>query len=56
MNNTINQLQADTFLFFIGVVILHEYVHCGDYANGNLYSYQGGSFDEGNPEIGLDPL
>ena len=47
-NNTINQLQADTFLFFIGVVILHKYVHYGDYANRNFFNYQGGSFDEGD--------
>jgi hypothetical protein len=35
-------------LFFIGVTILHEYVHYGDYENGNVYNFYGGPNDEGD--------
>ncbi len=34
-----NQEFADAYLFFLGVTILHEYVHYGDYLNGNNYQY-----------------
>jgi hypothetical protein len=29
----------EAFLFFLGVTVLHEYVHYGDYLNGNNYKY-----------------
>ncbi len=34
----------DSYLFFMGVTVLHEYVHYGDYLNGNNYT---APFEEG---------
>lgn len=47
-HNTSSQYEADALLFFIGVTILHEYVHYGDYENGNVYNFYGGPNDEGD--------
>ncbi len=34
-----DQAFEDAYLFFLSVTILHEYVHYGDYLNGNNYQY-----------------
>ena len=39
MENEPDQIIADSLIFFLGVTILHEYVHYGDYLNGNNYRY-----------------
>lgn len=33
------QANRDAFLFFLGATVLHEYVHYGDFINGNNYVY-----------------
>lgn len=33
------QANRDAFLFFLGTTVLHEYVHYGDYLNGDNYRY-----------------
>lgn len=38
-NDLIIQEEEDAFLFFLGTTILHEYVHLGDYNNGDNYRY-----------------
>lgn len=45
----VNQMQAESLSFLLGVVILHEFVHWGDYQNGNKYVFPAAaSFDEGD--------
>lgn len=38
-NDITDQGLEDAYLFFLGVSILHEYVHYGDFLNGNRYRY-----------------
>jgi hypothetical protein len=38
-NDISDQGLEDAYLFFLGVTVLHEYVHYGDYQNGNNYDY-----------------
>lgn len=45
-NGTSNQLQEDGLLFYLGVVILHEYVHLTDQADGSDYPGEEGEIFE----------
>lgn len=37
LENTSNQVMGDAFSFWVGTIILHEYIHYGDYADGTDY-------------------
>ena len=45
-NNTIEQYQEDGLLFYLGLVILHEYVHFGDNTDGKDYPGEEGEIFE----------
>ncbi|MEZ4968905.1 MAG: hypothetical protein R2814_04450 [Flavobacteriaceae bacterium] len=38
-NDITLQQEEDAFMFFLGTTILHEYVHLGDFNNGDNYKY-----------------